>query len=216
MNCVACQEHLCQSLQGAASDRSGVDRHLQDCANCRAYQETTERLRTGLTLLRPPAPPVNLTARLVAAVQEDLHRSRRSARLRFAIGFAVAASVVIAAAVRLWPGRPASQPHGPETLVKQTDPQPPAPERVTPRQSMETAVGAMASLTARTTTETFAETKKLMPLVEPALPELSWEPALPSLSLGDAGRSVSEGLEPVAMHAKRAVGLLRRDLLNQD
>ncbi len=218
MNCVACQDQLGQTLEGVkVADPAAFDLHLHDCADCRAYQETTRRLQTGLSLLRSPVPPTTLAARIVATVQADLHRTRRRARLRFAVGFAVAASVVIAAAIRLWPGRPTPQPNNPDNMVRKIEPQPPAPEAlVTPRQSMETAVGAMASLTARTTSETFEETKKLIPLVEPALPELSWTPTLPTLSFGDAGRGVSEGLEPVAAHAKRAVSLLRRDLFSQD
>ena len=215
MNCIACQEQLRQTLDGTApADQTALTQHLANCADCSSFQETTRRLQSGLKLLRPPMAPHGLTARLLAAVQEDRRRLRRRTHLRFVVGLAVAASVVIAVSIYLWPKRPTTTSNPPE--IVRNVPQPtPTPEvaSVTPRQSVESAMTAMASLTANITNETVQETRKLIPLVEPKLPELPWEPTLPTLSLRDAGHGVSEGLEPMATHAKRAVGLLRRDML---
>jgi hypothetical protein len=175
-------------------------------------------MQTGLHLLRPPAPPAGLSARLVAALLEDRRQARRRARLRLVVGLAVAACVAVAVSLYLWPGRPAA-PAPKQQMVKPT-PDSPKPvlhtAEATPRQSMQTAVDAVASLTTRTTTQTVERTKKLIPLVEPTLPELSWAPTvpIPTVTLRSAGQGVSEGLEPVAQHARRAVGLLRRDLLS--
>ncbi len=216
MNCIACQEQLCQTLDGSdVADQAALDRHLHDCADCRAYHETTRRLRSGLRQLRPPVPPPDLSSRLVAAVLEDRRRVHRRARLRRMVSFAAAACVLVAVAAYLWPDRSTPTSLVPEKVVKQPQPEPPAPEeaKTTPRQSVESAVEAVASLTSRTTSQTVEQTMRLLPMVEPTLPELSWEPMLPTVSLREAGQGVSEGLEPVATHAKKAVGLLRRDLL---
>jgi len=220
VNCDACQEQLHQTLDGTdPADRGALDQHLAACADCRAYHDAARRMQTGLHLLRPPAPPAGLSARLVAALLEDRRRARSRARLRLVVGLAVAACVAVAVSLYLWPGRPAAPaPKGPQ-MVKPT---PEPPKRVldsanaTPRQSMETAVEAVASLTSRTTTQTVQQTKKLIPLVEPTLPELPWEPTVPvpTVTLRAAGQGVTEGFEPVAQHARRAVGLIRRDLLS--
>lgn len=219
MNCPAFQEQLCRMLDGSApEDRAAFDQHLRDCADCRASFDASRRLQTGLRQLRAPAPPDGLTARLVAAVLEDRRLLLRRARRRLVL-VAVAASVLIAVAVRFWPTHPAVPPVKPEVAREKIDrPRELSHEeaRPTPRDTVESAVGAMASLTTRTTTRTVEETRKLMPLVEPALPDLSWQPALPSVSFSATGHGVSEGLEPMANHAKRAVDLLRRDLLNQN
>ena len=217
MNCNACQEQLRLTLDGTdLGDQAALEQHLGACAACRAYRETTRRLQAGLKLLRPSTPPPGFTARLVAAVQEDRRRLRRRARLRLVIGLAVAACVILAVSLRLWPSRPApTQPNPPETVKKNLEPTPPEPvvATVTPRQSVESAVEAVTALTTRTTTETMQQTRKLIPLMGPTLAEFPMDTTMPTLSLRDAGHGVSEGLEPVTTHAKRAVGLLRRDLL---
>ena len=205
MSCAACQEQLSQTLDGTDTpDRAALDLHLHGCAACQAYQATVLRLQTGLGLLCPPVPPPGLGARLVAAVREDQRRLRRRAQLRLVVSFAAAACVVVGVTIALWPGRPTPRPTVPD-VVKKVDPEPPTPSSATatPRQSVETAVEAMASLTARTTNQTVAETKKLMPLVEPSLAPLTWEPTLPTLSLNGAGHGIREGLEPMEIaHAK--------------
>ncbi len=125
---------------------------------------------------------------------------------------------MIVVGVRLWPGGPKPTPNVPEHVEKRPDLEPrnvPEEKTASPRKSVETAVEAVASLTAQTTRRTVEETRKLIPLVDPQLPGFAWEPTLPTVSLSGAGHGVAEGLEPVTMHARRAVGLLRRDLIPQ-
>jgi hypothetical protein len=215
VNCPACQELLQQLLDGTEPvDQVALDEHVRSCADCRSYHEIARRLQGGLKSLRLPAPPLGFSARVVAVVQEDLRRARRRVRLRFALGCAIAASVAVAVAIRLWPAAPTQVPRNDVVKKENREPQPaPAVASMTPRRSVETAVEAMASLTSRTTSQTVDETRKLMPLVEPTLPEMPWDTAMPTLSLHGAGHGVSEGFEPMATHAKRAVDLLRRDLI---
>ena len=220
MNCDACLEQLHQTLDGTApADRAALDQHLRDCAACRAYHETGRRLASGLKLLCPPVPPSDLTSRVVAAVLRERLARYRLARRKLVVAMAIAASIVIAVAVRLWPGGPKPAPHVPDYVDnRHTDPEPrnlPEEKLATPRRSVENAVDAVASLTSRTTQRTIEETKRLLPLVEPQLPELPWQPTLPTVTLSGAGHGVSEGFEPVAMHARKAVSMLRRDLIPQ-
>ena len=220
MNCTACQEQLAQMLDGTEpGDRNGLDEHLRGCADCRAYDDAARRLRAGLKLLRPAEPPADLGARLVRAVQEQQRQLRRRARRRLVIGLAVAASVLVVVAIRYWPDKTTQTPNVPE-VVKKPEPTPPVDDQanVTPRQSVKAAVDAVAFLTSDTTSRTVEETKRLIPLVEPTLPPMSWEPAIPmpTLALREAGHGVGEGLEPVATHAKKAVGLLRREFIRTE
>jgi hypothetical protein len=219
VNCNAWQQQLQQTLDGAEPvDRTALEQHLHDCADCRAYHDAAQRLRAGLKLLRPPAAPPELTNRLVAAVVQDRLLRYRRGRRKLVVALAIAAGIIIVVGVRLWPGAAKPSPNAPESVKKDPDPLPntvPEDQMATPRKSVETAVEAVASLTTRTTQRTVEETRKLIPLVGPQLPELSWEPAFPKVSLSGAGQGVTEGLEPIATHAKQAVSLLRRDFMQQ-
>jgi anti-sigma factor RsiW len=218
VNCDACQQQLQLTLEGVEpSDTAVFDQHLRDCTNCRTYYDAARRLRAGLSLLRPPAPPPELTRRLVAAVQQDRLLRYRRARRKLFVALAVAASIVVVVGIRLWPGGGKPSPNPPEHVENRPDPEPRIPEdrTATPRKSVESAVEVVASLTTRTTRHTVEETKKLIPLVGPQLPAFAWEPTFPTVNLSGSGQGVRKGFEPVAMHARQAASLLRRDLIPQ-
>jgi hypothetical protein len=219
VNCIACHEWLQQSFDGVIADRTEVDRHARECAECRATLEAADRLRAGLPHLASPAPNAAFAARLVGAVQHDRRRRLRRVRLAWAAGLAVAAGLLVAVSLRFWPWD-RTAPAVPEVTNNQ-NPTPsnravdPVKAPVPP--SMESTVGSeVASLTSRATIGAVEQTTSLLPrVVEPGWPELPLQPTLPSTTLSwrDTGHGVSEGLVPMATHARRAVGLLRRDLL---
>jgi len=217
MNCNACQA-LCQLILdgNAPAEQVDLDQHLRDCADCRAYHHTALRLQAGLRRLRPPSVPTDLAARVVATIQADRLRTRRK-RLRMTLGLAAAASVLVA--VSAWLIRPYFAPAPPpdnknENYVQPIT-QPPREASLSPRQSVEKVVETVASLTTEKTAETVAQTKQLLPLVGPVLPDWSQQPIVtePKLPFREAGHGVVSAVEPVADHAKRFMGMVRRDFL---
>ena len=140
------------------------------------------------------------------------HRKRR-------IMAAVAVAASVGVAVSLWFYR---QPFPPPLPVQESktakinEKDSPPPAIGTPRQSVETAVEAVASLTTEKTASTMAQTRQLLPLVEPVLPDLSVEPMIPQTALSsfrEARHGASEAVESVTDHAKRFAGMVHRDLL---
>jgi anti-sigma factor RsiW len=209
MTCELYQAWLQRSLDGEdQGDRDVVERHLCECPACRALDDAVPRLREGLLALTPPRPPADLADRIVGQVRRERARTRRI-RIAWA---AVAAGLLLTIGIRAGWSRifpPAPTHHVPEQAVKPEEPIVPL------RASVAEAGTALASLTTRTADETVGQTRLLIPtFTGPPFEEVGKAPAVdtPSQSLRDAGQGVSEGLEPVANSARRAVGLFLREI----
>jgi predicted anti-sigma-YlaC factor YlaD len=212
MNCRAFHDLLQRRLDGAGDDPAALDGHLKDCPECAGLAAAADRLAAGLRRLAPPAPPPDLTARIVARVLQD-RRARRHRRRRWASAgtFAVAASLLLAIGLRAW--RPAGQDTPPQPAPPQVaETQPTPSEAGTLQESVAEARSAVAALTSRAAEEAVARTKGLLPdLGRSPLEEIDLAPPLEA-PLREAGQSVSAGLEPVADFSRRAVGQFLRDL----
>src|SRR4051794_26099214 len=130
MNCRAFRELLQRRLDGAESDPGALDGHRKDCAEWAGLVAAAARLAAGLRRLAPPAPPADLTARIVGRVLQD-RRARRHRRRRWASAgtLAVAASLLLAIGLRAWrPVGPAApqQPAPPPVVSNQSTPAGPA------------------------------------------------------------------------------------------
>jgi anti-sigma factor RsiW len=220
MNCQSCQELMQQRLDGSPADAADLDRHLADCPACAALHAASLRLGAGLRLLSPPAPPVGLTNRILAAVLEEERVARKRRRVRAAV-LALAACLLLGTtafalyyAGVLKSGNTATQPVVQRNQPKPPEPAPPAASAPSVRESMSEAGSALATLTTRTADETVGQTRLLVPVVTgPTLDELDMPPALePTKSYFEAGQGVSVALKPLTSSARRAVDLFRRDL----
>jgi predicted anti-sigma-YlaC factor YlaD len=212
MNCRDFRELLQRRLDGAPGDPSALDAHRKECPQCAGLAAAADRLSAGLHRLAPPAPPADLTARVVGRVLQD-RRARRHRRRRWASAgtLAVAASLLLAIGLRVWrPAGPDAPPQPAPPPVAQA-PVPPA-ETGTLRESVAEARSAVAALTSRTAEEAVARTRGLLPdLGRSPLEEMDFSPPLEA-PLREAGQNVSAGLEPVADFSRRAVGQFLRDL----
>jgi len=102
MKCAEYQELIQQHLDGLEpSDPAALEAHLRSCPACQALHAATTRLRAGLRLLTPPAPPPGMACRIATRLQVD-YRSRLLWRGTIRVALAVAAAV-LAARVRLAP-----------------------------------------------------------------------------------------------------------------
>jgi len=220
MKCAECQELIQQRLDGLEpSDPAALELHLRGCSTCRALHGATGRLRGGILLLKPPAPPPGMSGRIAARLQAD-YRSRLlwRGRVRFAIATAAAVLLLVSA----WLLRPnvPQQPDNalaPNEIAKNPPPKPPekpAEESLDIRESVSEVSSVMVNAATRTTDAAVAEGRAFLPLVSStSLPTLNVSPpAEPTRSLKEAGQGVSDGLAPVADSARRAFDLFLRDL----
>ncbi len=209
MNCRAFRELLQRRLDGAATDPAALDGHRKECPQCAGLAAAADRLAAGLPHLAPPAPPPDMTARVVGRVLQD-RRARRQRRRRWASAgtLAVAASLLLAIGLRVWrPGGPDAPPQPAPPPVAQA----PA-EAATIHESVAEARSAVEALASRTAEEAVARTKGLLPgLGRSPLEPMDVGPPLEA-PLREAGQNVSAGLEPVADFSRRAVGQFLRDL----
>ncbi len=219
MNCPQCHDRLQQRLDGVppGDDHDG---HLAACPECRDWHAAAGRLEEGLRLITPPAPPSGLTNRVVASVLAD-HRRRRSAWRRAArTAVALAAGLLVVVLVGDHLGRV----HSPAPL-------PPVPPGPAPSRSEQAASGslrdsvaeasdAVVSLGKRTADEAVGHGKLLLGAVAvPPPPEVTMPPSPiepPARSLATATQAIGVGLEPVTDSARRAFGLLLRDMAPMD
>ncbi len=94
MTCGDAQQRLNEHLDGASlGERPLLDRHLADCPDCRGLHAAAARLEEGLRLFAAPSPPLDFAARVVGEVLAD-RRQRRQSRRRWAVGAALAASLL--------------------------------------------------------------------------------------------------------------------------
>ncbi|MFO0841162.1 MAG: hypothetical protein U0797_02035 [Gemmataceae bacterium] len=202
MTCRACEELLQLHLDGVASP-GDLERHLYACPTCAVERLVIERLLDGISRLRPPAVPPDVTERLVAAALAESAVRPEPAWRRHALaaGFSLAASVVVAiTAWAWWPIAPPLPSISPAVVAA-----PPSPLR----DSVAEAQLAVAALTSRTASETVETTSRLLPSV--ALDPM--EPTAPAVEpLLAASSGVGAAVAPVADSARRAVGLFLRDL----
>src|SRR5258708_5196806 len=63
--------------RAAQMDRAALDNHVAGCADCRSWTAAAQKLREGLALRRPLAPPPALADRVFAAVVRDRRRTFR-------------------------------------------------------------------------------------------------------------------------------------------
>jgi len=220
MKCAECQERIQQRLDGLEpSDPAELELHLRDCSACRALDVVASRLRGGIRLLKPPAPPPGMSGRIAARLQAD-YRSRLLWRRQ--VPFALAAAAAVLLLVSAWLLRPTvPQPldntGDPNQLATQPPPKPPekpAEESLDIRESVSEVSSVMVNAATRTTDAVAAEGRAFLPLMSStSLPTLNVSPPTePTRSLKEAGQGVSDGLAPVADSARRAFDLFLRDL----
>jgi hypothetical protein len=216
MNCDTAHDLLQQSLDGMLIESPEWLAHLRDCADCRALAAAGRRLQEGLHLLAVPQPPADLAMRIAETVRLDRQRERRRTRRRWAVGLALAAGLLIALASRFdWRGRPTGTESQPSLPVVKNPPAPQTKPAPTLRESAAELGEVFAALTSQTADETVEQTRRLVPNVpSPLWDGFDIRPSVeaPTRPLREAGEGVSEGFEPVATSARRAVGLFLRDL----
>jgi hypothetical protein len=197
--------------------------HTQTCPDCRAFREAVG-LFEGVFPPPAPRPSPDLTPRIIAAVLAD-RRQRQTRRRLVTVALAVAASVLILVGARvLWTptgsGPVLARKPRTEPLAENKKPRVPAGEdQLALRNSLDEARSAVAALTTHTADRTVEPTRMLLPAVTSEWAEFpvtspDWGEPLdpPAQPLGEAGQSVSAGLEPVTSSARRAVSLFFRDL----
>jgi hypothetical protein len=223
--CSAYQAFLQTRLDGRGDEGlpEPLQAHAQTCPDCLALREAAQ-LFEDVFPLPAPRPSPDLTPRLITAVLAD--RRQRQARRRLAtVALAVAASVLVLVGARLlW--HPVGA--GP-ALARKPNSAPPSGnerargpargEQLALRDSLDEARSAVAALTTHTADRTVEPTRMLLPAVASEWAEFpmtspDWGEPLdpPAQPLGEAGQSVSAGLEPVTSSARRAVSLFFRDL----
>jgi hypothetical protein len=209
MNCFEFHQLLQLRLDGEVFDRRGWDRHIGECAECRLRDLAVQQLEAGLQRHRPCAPPPSLAGRIadqILAEQRVIRRYRRG----LATAALVAASLVLAAYAGtnwLWPRQHGVAPSEPGVARVPPAATVPAPSF---DRSVEEAGVALVGLVGRTAGETVDTSRFLLPGSMPGTSAAGfWQAPLepPVQSLREAGQGVSQGLEPVATSARRAVNL---------
>jgi len=196
-------EPALQALQrqmdsGSPFPTPDVKAHLEVCPEC------CERFRLARSLIAvfPPrydaAEPSSVwTDRLVGAIISDGRRRRIK---RLGVAWAMAAGVLAA----VWLTRPAPLPSSDGSLPVVTR----SPDL---RSDFAEAGSALAGLTRRAAAETVDHGRVLVPPVEvPLVLDIRLEPAAHPLDVARQG--LSEGFEPVATSARRAVNMFWQDL----
>jgi len=216
MNCDMAHDLLQQSLDGVLIESPEWLAHLRACADCRSLAAAGRRLQDGLHRLPTPQPPVDLAARIIGAVRLDRKQARRLARRRWTVAVALAASLLIALTL-LFPGaKPPPRESGvsPVGIAEERREHDVTRESPTLRESAAELGEVFASLSNQTADETVGQTRRWVSNVpSPSLPKVElMVMGSPARPLREAGEGVSEGLEPVAVSARRAVDLFLRDL----
>jgi hypothetical protein len=188
MNCRDAYELLQQSLDGTPMESPEWLAHLRHCAECRAWASASRRLQDGLRLWAPALPPSDLAERIVERVLLERRHTRRRLRRRWAVGVGLAAGLVLALTGLLHQLTPSVRP----TTIANRQQQLPTPTATAKRQQQ-------------------LQGEPAPTLREPAA-QLSGAFAALSNETAKAGEGLSEGLEPVATSARRAVDLFLREL----
>src|SRR5881275_2992451 len=118
MNCSDVQVWLQGRLDGEpVAERAPLEAHLAGCPACRELLAAAERLTTGLRLRQPPAPPAELTERIVGRLRAGARRARR-----LAVGLALAASLLVAVGLVARGRRPPVAPPGQVAVRRELPP----------------------------------------------------------------------------------------------
>lgn len=212
MTCPHFHSWLQAQLDREAYEDAQAERQLRDCPECRALDAAVQSLRVALLELTPPAPPADLSRRIVNQVLAAQRHTRRRQATAWA---ALAASLLLTMGMtwawpRWFPSQSADSGNAESIPSRQETPTPP----LRLRESVAQASYAVASLTSQAADETMEHTRLLLPSVPAGSLDVAAAPALetPRQSLREAGLGVSEGLEPLADSARRAVGLFLREL----
>ena len=172
--------------------------HLEVCPECRERFRLARSLMAVFPARYDGAEPSSVwTDRLVGAIVTDGRRRRIK---RLGVAWAVAAGVL----ATVWLARPVTttSSNGPLTVVTRT------PDL---RSNFAEAGSALADLTRRAAAETVDHGRVLVPPVEvPLVLDIRLEPAARPLDVARQG--LSEGFEPVATSARRAVNMFWQDL----
>jgi hypothetical protein len=191
-NCRAAHDWLQRQLDGAdAPMPASVAEHTRECTDCRERIRAADQLMVAIstaTARRTPTPL--MTERIIRAVERD----RRHLRLRrwAAVGSALAAAVVLA----VWFTSAARRNAGHPVMAS-------APSL---RRDAIDAGEAVAAISKRAAGETVGESRLLLPQIE--LPKIvNSSLSLATGPMENVGRSMADGLQPVANSARRAVNL---------
>ena len=206
MSCPRSHELLQRRLDGEPIADVLLDAHLRTCAECRARFAAAARLADGLAHLPPPAPPPTLSARLAGRLGEEVRALRRRRLIRHSLVAALAASVLVGIALWQFTGRTDTTP---EPAPKQRDPI----VHTDPPLRIQDQVTEAGETVAAVFDRAFDQTRKVLPQMSgpdmgDPLPSLD----TPAEALREAGQGVGAGLEPVAVSARRAVGMLMHNL----
>ncbi|HEV3263504.1 MAG TPA: hypothetical protein VG013_42100 [Gemmataceae bacterium] len=209
MTCEQYRDLLNRHLDGEPVDETLTD-HSRQCPDCAALLRGAQRLAQALPHLKPPAPAGYLTNNILLELRDD-RRRRLALRLRI-IASAVAAAALLAIGITsFWPAPKKDTP----LVVRNT--QPAMPETtVTLRDTVDQAGQAVGQLTARTANETVGSFWEV--LTPPHLNDWDTQPQIepPTQPLKETGQSAVVAIEPVTNSARRAFGMLLRDMPPMD
>ena len=211
MNCLECQELLQRWLDGEppAAWHPDLDSHLSACSDCRQLHAAGQRLLDGLTLLTPPAVPPGLAGRISARIVIERRRTRRARR---SLAATVLAAGLLLAAFLAYPAKRQGR------TIPQAEPDPSAvlASPISLSKGVEEAGLAVVALTRGIADDTVDQGRVLLPVV---LPEAGGntrpvqEGLVPRVDpLWGIRQGVSEGLEPVATSARRALDLFLQEI----
>jgi len=206
MNCHEFHHLLQRRLDGElVADSPALAVHLEACGECRALDAAARRFEAGMRLVRHPVVTADLTDRIVGRLLAR-HRTDRRRRLVVQVGFALAASLLLAVLLGVWANRRGKEeaPLLAPQIAHDLSP-PAAPAGAS---SLRESMTEVAQLTIRRADETV---RNLLP--DPRPNDAASSPLTASVaSLREAGSSVSSGLEPVTDSAKRALNLFLREI----
>jgi len=209
MNCTTCRDLLQRRLDGESISHPVLQRHLDDCGECRQAHLAGERLLAGVARIKAPVASAALVERITQRVISDRRAQRRR---RVLITLSLAASLLLVFATLAW-----GPTHVPAPIdLARADDAPAAPEL---RDSVAQAGSAVVAISARAADDAVDPARELLPvLAGPMLAELDLHPIVegPAVALNDAGQGLKAGFEPMTSSARRAIGLFLRDLTPGD
>ncbi len=220
MNCLESLDLLQRRLDGerAFADRPALDAHLASCPECRARHATALRLEEGLRVLPRAVPPPDFARRIGKEVLRE--RAGRQFRRRLVVGFALAASLLLAAVggyLWLMPRDnnllTARQKRGQDQATVKTD-VPSLPKVLGEARQALAGLAAHAGEQVQKPAQVLRSAALPTPFVTVAvLPYFGSEkpPHDPTpQAVSQVGNGVSRGLTPVAVSARRALNYFLR------
>jgi hypothetical protein len=213
MTCEQYREMLNRQFDGETVGESLTD-HARQCPDCAALGRGARRLAQALPNLRPPTPARYLTNNILLEVRDD-RRRRLGLRLRIAAAALAAAMLLVVAVPSFWPGAKKQVAATQPPVVQSTQPAN-QETMVTLRDTVNEAGQAVGQLTARTANETAGSFWEI--LTSPRLNDWDQQPQIesPTRPLQETGQSAVAAIEPVTNSARRAFGMLLRDMPPMD